>query len=235
MQGKNACAGTAKGGMEREGDAITSTVHQFAESLGNAIDAKDPSTWMHSEEVAVVGQLIALSLGFSPRQADVIHVAGHLHDIGKIGIPDRLLRKQGPLDAAEWAIMQRHPEMGEAILRPVRFLSGQTGIAAIVRHHHERFDGSGYPDGLRGAAIPLGARIVTVADSVSAMLQSRPYRPGMPFETVLDEVRRCVGTQFDPVVVEAFLRVRDAVASWLDGMRMVEPRTEQSPLLGAVV
>jgi HD-GYP domain-containing protein (c-di-GMP phosphodiesterase class II) len=182
----------------------------LAESLGNAIDAKDASTARHSEEVAEVARRLALALGLSVCLAEDMHVAGHLHDIGKIGIPGSILRKRGPLNAEEWAMIRRHPAIGADILRPVDALR-RAGIPDMALHHHERYDGSGYPDGLTGADIPLGARIIGVADSLSAMLQHRTYRPALTFEEACAEIQAGAGTQFDPAVAEAFWRDRDAI------------------------
>ncbi|WP_449242858.1 HD-GYP domain-containing protein, partial [Desulfovibrio sp.] len=130
--------------------------------------------------------------------------AGHLHDIGKIGVSDALLRKTGPLSVAEWGELRRHPAIGAQIVRPVRPLA-EAGVVEMILHHHERFDGKGYPAGLAGASIPFGARVIALADSVSAMLQDRPYRPARTFERVVDEVGRCSGSQFDPDVARAFV------------------------------
>lgn len=182
---------------------VTTILHQFAESLGNAIDAKDPHTSMHSAEVAQISYALALVMGLSQREASIIHVAGHLHDIGKIGVPDAVLRKQGPLDPTEWQAIRKHPDAGADILRPVAALKS-LGVVDMVLHHHERFDGDGYPHRLKGDAIPLGARIITLADSLSAMLQNRPYRCSRSYDAAHREVIRCSGAQFDPKVVEAF-------------------------------
>ncbi len=187
--------------------AVTTLVHQLAESLGKAIDAKDPHTQAHSEEVAVVAKALGMGLGLGRQAAECVHVAGHLHDIGKIGVPDAVLCKPGALNAAEWERMKAHPAMGADILAPLSCLA-ETGVVEMVRAHHERFDGRGYPLGLGGQDIPLGARIIAVADSLSAMLQARPYRPAMDFEDAAREIVRCAGTQFDPQVVEAFVGIR---------------------------
>jgi len=189
---------------------VTTILHQFAESLGNAIDAKDSHTSMHSDEVAQISHSIALTMGLSPREADVIHVAGHLHDIGKIGVPDATLRKKGALNTKEWQAIRKHPEAGAAILRPVVALH-DLGVVDMVLHHHERYDGKGYPCGLQGVKIPLGARIIALADSLSAMLQDRPYRGALTFEAACKEIVRCSGTQFDPRVVEAFRKSSGAI------------------------
>ena len=187
-------------------------LHQLAESLGAAIDAKDSFTSLHSEEVAEVSHAIALAMGLSASEADIIHVAGHLHDIGKIGVSDGILKKAGPLTDREWDAIKRHPDMGAEILKPVRCLV-ESGIVEMVRHHHERYDGNGYPNGLSGQEIPVGARIICLADSMSAMLQDRPYRPAQDFDAMIDEVVRCTGTQFDTKVVTAFLDISDEIQS----------------------
>ncbi len=198
---------------------VTTILHQFAESLGNAIDAKDPHTSMHSDEVAQISHAIALALGLTPREADIIHVAGHLHDIGKIGVPDAVLGKQGGLTTEEWQAIRRHPDAGADIIRPVTALKN-LGIVDMVLHHHERFDGMGYPAKLKGAQIPFGARIITLADSLSAMLQDRPYRSARTFEAAHAEIIRCSGTQFDPCVVEVFgkcaMSIKDIIEALAD-------------------
>lgn len=183
--------------------AVSADIHQFSESLGNAIDAKDRFTRQHSDEVAVVAYTLALALGLPAGVADHIHIAGHLHDIGKIGIPDSVLQKPGKLDDTEWALIKQHPRMGAEIIRPVSFLAS-SGIVEMVYHHHERWDGRGYPDGLAGRAIPLGSRIIAVADTLSAMLQDRPYRHKMEFSRAAAEIKANAGSQFDPDVAEVF-------------------------------
>jgi putative nucleotidyltransferase with HDIG domain len=176
-------------------------LHQFAEALGNAVDARDSDTFNHSWEVAELSRQIAEALGLSGSQVETVHLAGHLHDIGKIGTPDAILRKQGGLSPEEWILMKRHPEIGADIIRPIEAFASRGGVTDMVLFHHERFDGTGYPRGLEGNLIPLGARIIAVADTLSALLQNRPYRSGTSFESALAEIRRCAGTQFDPAVV----------------------------------
>ena len=141
--------------------------------LANALEAKDVYTRGHSERVAALARRIALAAGVAPGAADTIAQAGLLHDLGKIAIPEGVLRKPGPLSEEEWAVMRRHPIVGAQIVAPLEFFAEG---AVIVRHHHERHDGSGYPDGLRGELIPLGARIVAVADVYDALTSDRPYR-----------------------------------------------------------
>ena len=189
---------------------VSTIIHEMSESFGEAIDAKDPFTKNHSDQVAVMAHALAQAMGLPTRVADVIHIAGHLHDIGKIGVPDYILTKAGPLTLEERREVADHPATGAAILAPVRAMA-RMGVPGLVLCHHERWDGRGYPNGLRGEAIPLGARIIAVADSLSAMLQHRPYRGPMPFDRACDEIVRNAGAQFDPRVVEAFLAIRGSI------------------------
>jgi len=200
------------------GDVLLALVHQLAESLGRAIDAKDSHTMAHSEEVAEVSKFLAAAMGLPRDEVACVHVAGHLHDIGKIGVPDAVLGKPGRLDPDEWRRMQAHPAIGADILEPLDCLA-RTGIVEMVRAHHERFDGAGYPAGLKGREIPFGARVISVADSLSAMLQTRPYRPAMGFAEARVEIARCAGNQFDPDVVDAFLTVAGDVRQLLCSCR----------------
>jgi len=202
----------------RNHDAVMALMHELAASLGKAIDAKDPHTLAHSEEVAEVARVLAVGLGLGEGLAHAIHVAGHLHDIGKIGVPDAVLGKPGRLTPNEWERMKAHPSMGAEILAPLSCLA-EMGVVGMVGAHHERFDGQGYPRGLRGRDIPLGARVISVADSLSAMLQARPYRPAMTFDAASREIGRCAGAQFDPAVVEAFLAMRAATRRRIQACR----------------
>lgn len=205
-------------------------LHQMAESLGRAIDARDPNTALHSEHVAELSLLIARAVRLDDHECSLIHIAGHLHDIGKIGVTDAVLLKKGPLNPEELGEMQCHPVIGAKIVAPVGLCATPGGIADIIRCHHERYDGGGYPDGLRGAAIPLGARIVAVADTYSALIQSRPYRPGTTPELAMAEIGRFSGTQFDPDIVEAFrstfTRGRAQVALFYSEMPVVTVPTD---------
>jgi putative nucleotidyltransferase with HDIG domain len=180
--------------------AYISTVRAMAE----AIEAKDPYTRGHSERVGVYASRIARQLRCEPDFIERIYLAGLLHDVGKIGIPDAIITKPGKLTEEEYREIQRHPEIGARILEPVSFLSD---VVDCVRHHHEWYDGSdrGYPDQLSGDKIPFPSRIILVADTVEAMTADRPYRQGLPLGRVIDEVRNFSGTQFDPTVADAFL------------------------------
>ena len=170
--------------------------------LAETLDLRDPGTARHSRTVGVFARQIAIELGLAAERVDRIHAAGVLHDLGKLGIADAVLYKPGALDDAEWREIQRHPEIGARILEH----AGLRDIAVWVRAHHERIDGGGYPDRLCDHEIALEARILAVADAYEAMIADRPYRAGMPAPEARLELERCVGTQFDPEVVGAFLR-----------------------------
>lgn len=200
---------------------VLRSLHLFAESLGNAIDAKDHCTCLHSEEVAIIAQAIGIQLELSQMETQLLHIAGHLHDIGKIGIPDSILKKDSTLTDEEYQEIKLHPQLGAEIVTPVMGAVGNGEIVKVILHHHERFDGKGYPNGISGYDIPLGARIIAVADSLSAMLQNRPYREAMEYEDVVEEIIRCAGTQFDPVIVAAFVTIKDGVYDLIQSIRGV--------------
>lgn len=181
-----------------------SGVHEIVEAFTAALDAKHAYTRGHSDRVADITAAMAKQMGLTIAEQDFIHVAGHLHDIGKIGIPDSVLLKPGKLTREEYEIIKLHPEMGGDILIKVKSLKP---VVQVVRHHHERWDGSGYPDGLSEWNIPLGARLIAVADAYDAMISYRTYRSQMTQEEALHEIKRCQGSQFDPAVVEAFLKL----------------------------
>jgi putative nucleotidyltransferase with HDIG domain len=175
-------------------------------ALSEAVDAKDPYTRGHSERVGVYASRIAQELGCKRAFIERIYLAGLLHDIGKIGVPDAIIGKPDRLTPAEYALMKRHPEIGARILEPVAFLAD---IVPCVRHHHEWYDGSplGYPERLASVEIPYPSRIILVADTVEAMTSDRPYRRALPLERVVEEIERFRGTQFDPAAADAFLRI----------------------------
>ena len=177
-------------------------IYQSLLGLANALEAKDVYTRGHSERVGALSRELALRIGLSTAEADIVARAGLLHDIGKIGIPEGLLRKPGPLTPDEWSIMRRHPVIGAQIVAPFEFF---TNGAMVIRHHHEKFDGSGYPDGLRGTSIPLGARIVAVADVYDALTSDRPYRRAMPVDAALAELRAQAGHGLDGELVQVFV------------------------------
>jgi HD-GYP domain-containing protein (c-di-GMP phosphodiesterase class II) len=166
--------------------------------LVNAIDAKDPYTRGHSSRVSVYCRMIGTELGLGLEQREYLQYAGLFHDVGKIGIEERILRKPQPLDMIEWTIMQGHPVIGATIIQPIDLF--KETVLPMVLHHHEKFDGKGYPDGLEGEEIPLGARIVAIADAVDTMATDRPYRMALPSDAIVGELRRCTNSHFDPKI-----------------------------------
>jgi putative nucleotidyltransferase with HDIG domain len=174
------------------------------EALGDALDLKDSETEGHSKRVTAYTIALARAMGIPPNEIKIIARGAFLHDIGKMAIPDEILRKPGKLTPEEQVIMQDHCTRGYHILRKIPFLSE---AAAIVYTHQEHFDGNGYPSRLRGNEIPIGARIFAVADAMDAITSDRPYRKARTFDMAREEILRCSGTQFDPNVVEIFLKI----------------------------
>jgi HD-GYP domain-containing protein (c-di-GMP phosphodiesterase class II) len=174
----------------------------LAEALAAALDQREHQTGLHSRRVACHALVLARRFTDDRDALRQVHWGALLHDVGKIGIPDAVLLKAGPLSEEEWAVMRTHPEKGHDILAPVPFLAE---AAKIVLSHEERFDGTGYPRGLNGEAIPWGARIFSVIDTLDAMTSNRPYRKGLSFDEAKGEVLKMGGSQFDPAAVEAFL------------------------------
>jgi putative nucleotidyltransferase with HDIG domain len=172
-------------------------------ALVRAVEAKDPYTRRHSEQVAHYAVNIAKAMGLSGRRLESVRVAALLHDIGKIGVPDRILTKAGPLTSDEFQFIRHHPALGSDILSNITLFGGE---ASLVRHHHERWDGQGYPDGLAGEDIPFISRIIQVADCIDAMLMERIYKKSYSVEKMLAELIRCSGTQFDPKVASAAIQ-----------------------------
>lgn len=193
--------------LSRLYDDLRSTYLRTVKSLIEAIDARDHYTRSHSQKVSRYAVMIAEEMGLSVKDIENIRQASELHDVGKIGIEDRILTKPGPLDNEEWEQIKLHSIKGAQILEPLIFLEG---AALIVRQNHERYDGKGYPDGLKGEEITLGARIVCIADAYDVMTSVRSYRKEvMGKQGAIEEVKLNSGKQFDPKVVEAFLRAVD--------------------------
>ncbi|HUM15808.1 MAG TPA: HD-GYP domain-containing protein [Candidatus Nitrosotalea sp.] len=178
--------------------------------LANALEAKDPYTRGHSERVAALARRMALGSGIAATTADIIAQAGLLHDLGKIAIPEGVLRKAGPLSAEEWVMMRQHPLIGAQIVAPLEFFAEG---AVILRHHHERHDGSGYPDGLRGELIPLGARIVAVADTYDALTSDRPYRARLSRAEAVRRLEQQAGRTLDAALIALCVRLTDDAAA----------------------
>jgi putative nucleotidyltransferase with HDIG domain len=174
--------------------------HSTVRSLVAALEANDPYTGGHSVRVADYAKKLAECLRLSTREMEQIELAAFLHDIGKIGIPNEVLNKPSPFSTSEYAFMRQHPIIGYDILSKIE---GMEEIARMVRHHHERFDGTGYPDGLSGKDIPLGSRIIGITDTLDAMTTDRPYRKRLSIEDAFQEIARFSGIQFDPVIVDA--------------------------------
>jgi HD-GYP domain-containing protein (c-di-GMP phosphodiesterase class II) len=187
-------------------EVVDSAMLAGADALARAVDMRDAYTARHSSHVVELARTVGERLGLAREALVELELASRLHDIGKIGVPDAILRKPGPLDLDEWSIMRLHPVWGARVLDDVPRLGG---IAAIVRAHHERWDGSGYPDGLRAEEIPLASRVIAACDAFHAMIADRPYRAALDVDIALRELERGAGTQFDPAVVET---LRTAVA-----------------------
>jgi len=176
-------------------------------ALAYALEAKDAYTSGHSQRVSNLSVAIARELNLPQSQINELRLAGLLHDIGKIGVRESVLNKPGRLTRKEFAMVKRHPEIGEHILRPI---VDSADILEAVRNHHEHYNGSGYPDGLKNNEIPLAARILAVSDAYAAMTSERPYRKSMSADAALDEIARHKGTQFDPEIADTFTRIKES-------------------------
>jgi putative two-component system response regulator len=175
---------------------------EFAKVLASTLEEKDPYTSGHSERVCHYSDLISIRLSLPSKERNELQIAAYLHDIGKIGINNRFINKKGALTATDWTIIKQHTRKAVELLSPLNLPSN---ILACIEHHHEHFDGSGYPAGLEGNQIPLGARIIAVSDSYDSMISNRPYRKPLSKEEAKRELLKCVGKQFDPHLVSVFL------------------------------
>jgi response regulator RpfG family c-di-GMP phosphodiesterase len=194
--------------LVRENKRLQENSLNVLRAMVNVLEQRDAYTAGHSQRVTEITLAIARAMGLDEIEVEVLNLAGQIHDLGKIGIEDNILRKPGPLSDDEYAVIKTHPEKAKQIIEPLDFLKE---TIPIILHHHERFDGSGYPGGLRGSSIPLGSRIVTVADTYDAITSSRAYRSARGVDAAVEELERCRGTQFDPDIVDVFagMAVRD--------------------------
>ena len=186
------------------GEGLPAAVVETVTSLAFAIDAKDQYTHGHSRKVSAYSVMTAQALGLKPEEVEEIRLAGLLHDIGKVGIPEPILNKSGPLDADEWETMKTHTVLGAKILEPLQTMNR---IGDMVRHHHEFYDGTGYPKRLRGNEIPYGARVIAVADAFDTITSERTYKKARTREDAFAELERCASNQFDPEIVRAFVKI----------------------------
>ncbi|HEY8280728.1 MAG TPA: HD-GYP domain-containing protein [Bdellovibrionota bacterium] len=210
--------------LRKSSDGLAYTVekpvelHETVMAIALAVEAKDRYTGGHAKRVAYYSCLIARHLGMDEAEIEEVRLSAILHDVGKIGIADQVLKKEAPLDAPEWEHMKQHPEMGWKILANVK---GMRAITDGMRFHHERPDGLGYPHGLKGEEIPLIARIISVADTFDAMTSNRPYRDGLSHEKAFAEIVSHTGTQFCEKVVDGFVR-----AFKMERMGKKRPKTD---------
>ena len=203
---RQASQAMTENGVRQSGSALLGAT---VEALVGTLGLRDDGTSCHSEEVAVLSCRLGRTLGFGPRALRDLGYAAQLHDIGKVGVPDAVLLKRSPLSPPEWTLLKGHAAWGAELLERV---PGLNRVAHIVRHHHERFDGQGYPDGLAGDDIPAESRVLCVADSYSAMTERRPYRGPLEPTEVEQELLHGRGSQFDPEVVDALLNMLHAGA-----------------------
>jgi len=204
-------------------DRVRATRRATICALNQMLDLKDLNTGVHGTRLAEWAVRIGQDLGLDEGGLEDIEVAALLHDAGKVGVPDAILRKPGPLDPEEWRVMRMHPEFSWAVLRLV---PGLERASLFALHHHEKYDGSGYPAGLRGHEIPIGARIVSVIDAFDAMVATRPYKQGLPCDEALRRLTTDSGSHFDPVVVEHFIRIARAEMSSVFAATGLAPSTD---------
>lgn len=197
------------------GEQLRQSYMESTRALVAAVEARDPYTHDHSQRVSHYAKTIATRMNLSQREISRIETAAILHDIGKIGVPDSILRKTEKLLPEEFDVVRCHPSIGVKILAHTTYLRREL---PIILHHHEQYDGSGYPDGLAGNQIPIGARVLAAADALDAMLSRRAYRPALSMQEARSELKRHSGTQFDPTVVDVLLE-------WLDEMDAEQKRT----------
>ncbi len=206
-------------------EELNRSYNETLHALVKALDTRDSETGGHSERVTQMALFIARQLKLDEKVIQEIQWGALLHDVGKIGIPDHILRKPGKLTEDEWIVMRTHPQVGYEMLQEIPFLAPSLDV---VLHHHERFDGTGYPSGLSGKTIPIAARIFAIADTYDAMTNDRPYRKAFYTEKALEEIQQCANSQFDPEIVNAFLTAFEQVSN----PTSYESSNQNSKLLG---
>jgi cyclic di-GMP phosphodiesterase len=185
------------------------TAQAVVAALANAVEAKDVTTELHCQRMAGLAAQLGEKAGLADDELESLTYGALLHDVGKIGVPEEILTKAGALSPEEWNVLRRHPEIGERICQPLEL---SRAFVSIVRHHHERWDGFGYPDRIAGELIPQGARIVALVDAFDAMTHDRPYRAALSLDVAIDEIRTGAGRQFDPALASAFLEIIESSA-----------------------
>ena len=210
--------------LDRALESVEDAYRSTLKALAQALETRDAETHGHSERVVTFSLRLGRELGLDKEQMKALEFGSLLHDIGKIGVPDAILRKPAQLTSEEWVKMREHPLHGQQILREIRFLEG---AARVVAQHHEKWDGSGYPLGLTGEEIDMNARIFAVADAFDAMTSDRVYRAGRSYEVAAAELDRCTSQQFDPRVVTAFHRVPSE--DWEELRRHSLRRAQETP------
>lgn len=190
--------------LEKQSLEISTLNEDLLHTLAEIVDMRDPYTYGHSKQVRLYVDKIGLAMGLDPQRMDILNRAGLLHDIGKLGVPEQILFKPGRLTEDEYSLVKKHSILGEQIIGNVQSFQD---LMPIIRHHHERYDGLGYPDGLSKDEIPTESRIIALADAIEAMASDRPYRMALKHQDILAEIGRNTGTQFDPEVVRAFFSV----------------------------
>ncbi len=216
--------------LEAANNSIQRLNKELFQIIARMFDARDPLVGGHVAQVARYAEAVAREMGFSPERAETLRQAAYLHDLGKLAIPEAILNKASPLTRQEFITLQRHSSIGAELIATCE---GLRHLAPFIRHHHERWDGLGYPDGLCGEEIPLEARILNVCDSVETMASDRPYRTGLPMDNIIAELKRCRGTQFDPVIADLFVHIieREGVPFLQNSAHITEGNLNRRTLL----
>ncbi|MDO6563361.1 HD domain-containing protein [Amphritea sp. 1_MG-2023] len=192
--------------MSSSDQEVFQILEQRTKALAIALGFRDPSTLEHSTRVQTLAAELGKAVGLNVKQLAALRISAKFHDIGKIGIPDHILMKPTKLDHQDWTVMVRHPEIGEQIVRSTE-LEGAAETGQIIRHHHEHYDGQGYPDRIAGEAIPIGARIISIVDSYDAMAFTRPYHRGRSHADIITQIQRESGAKHDPYLLKHFCRI----------------------------